>query len=130
MKKFLLFFAVFVSIALSLKYTALTQAQTKTPQVSPNIVISQLFVGGGLANAPYQNDYVELFNRGSASVNLSNWSVQYAAAGSNFSASTTVNATIPAGGYFLVKEASGGAVGAICIRDREQLAARLSAAQF
>ena len=30
--------------------------------------------------APYTNDYVELFNRGSSAVDLSGWTVQYATA--------------------------------------------------
>jgi len=31
---------------------------------SPNIVISQIYGGGGNASAPLRNDFVELFNRG------------------------------------------------------------------
>ena len=113
MKKFLLFFAVFVSIAVSLQYTTLTEAQNRTPQVSPNIVISQLFGGGGLTNSPYQNDYVELFNRGNAPVNLSNWSVQYASAtGSNWlPAFPLPNFDLQPGQYFLLKFDSNGSVG-------------------
>ncbi|HEX3100883.1 MAG TPA: lamin tail domain-containing protein, partial [Pyrinomonadaceae bacterium] len=113
MKKFLLFFAVFVSIAVSLQYTTLTEAQNRTPQVSPNIVISQLFGGGGLTNSPYQNDYVELFNRGNAPVSLSNWSVQYASAtGSNWlPAFPLPNFDLQPGQYFLLKFDSNGSVG-------------------
>ena len=90
-----------------------TATATNTPGVGANhLVVSQVYGGGGNTSAAYQNDFIELFNPTGSSIAVSNWSVQYAAAGSNFSASTTVNATIPAGGYFLVKEASGGAVGA------------------
>ena len=45
---------------------------------SADMVISQVFAGGGNANAPYTNDFVELFNRGSATVDLAGWSLQYA----------------------------------------------------
>ena len=31
---------------------------------SAGLAISQIYGGGGNANAPYLNDYVELFNRG------------------------------------------------------------------
>ena len=42
--------------------TALTAAPTFA--VSPNIVISQVYGGGGNAGATYKNDFIELFNRG------------------------------------------------------------------
>ena len=47
---------------------------------SPDLVVSQVYAGGGNTGATYANDFVELFNRGSASVDLSGWSVQYATA--------------------------------------------------
>ena len=37
------------------------------------IVVSQVFAGGGNAGATYTNDFVELFNRGSAAVDLTGW---------------------------------------------------------
>ena len=48
--------------------------------VSPDIVISQVYGGGGNSGAPLRNDYIELFNRGTTSVSLSGMSVQYASA--------------------------------------------------
>ena len=44
------------------------------------IVISQVYGGGGNAGAPFHNDYIELFNRGNASTDVTGWSVQYASA--------------------------------------------------
>jgi predicted extracellular nuclease len=79
---------------------------------SPNMVISQVYGGGGNAGASRTNDYVELFNRGNVAVNVAGWSVQYAAtAGTNWTA-TPLTGTVPAGGYLLVQMASGGANGA------------------
>ena len=43
-----------------------------------NVVVSQIFAGGGNAGATYTNDFVELFNRGAAAVNVTGWTVQYA----------------------------------------------------
>ena len=43
---------------------------------SPDLVVSQVFAGGGNAGAPYANDFVELFNRGSTAVDVSGWTVQ------------------------------------------------------
>ena len=44
------------------------------------VVISQLYVGGGSGDAPLNADFVELFNRGGDPVALDGWSVQYASA--------------------------------------------------
>jgi predicted extracellular nuclease len=44
------------------------------------VVISQVYGGGGNANATYTNDFVELFNKGNASVDISGYSIQYASA--------------------------------------------------
>src|SRR3972149_11574143 len=48
--------------------------------VSPNIVISQVYGGGGNTGATYTHDFIELFNRGTISVSLAGWSVQYTSA--------------------------------------------------
>lgn len=47
---------------------------------SPDVVISEVYGGGGNSGAPYRNDFVELFNRGSSSVSLAGLSIQYASA--------------------------------------------------
>ncbi|HEX4521280.1 MAG TPA: endonuclease/exonuclease/phosphatase family protein [Gaiellaceae bacterium] len=75
---------------------------------SPTIVISQVYGGGGNSSAPVNEDYVELFNRGSSAQPINGWSVQYASSTGAFTQATTLNATVPAGGYYLVGEAIGG----------------------
>ena len=81
---------------------------TAPPDDAPQIVISQIYGAGGNANAVFTHDYVELFNRGSTSVNISGWAVQYASSsGVAWQVSTITSGTIPAGGYFLVRLASG-----------------------
>src|SRR5689334_25137339 len=47
---------------------------------SPTMVVSQVFAGGGNSSAPYSNDFVELFNRGSTAVDPSRCSIQSASA--------------------------------------------------
>src|SRR2546428_7748562 len=46
--------------------------------VSTTVVISQVYGGGGNSGATFRNDFIELFNRGAASVNLTGWAWQYA----------------------------------------------------
>ncbi|PNY83105.1 endonuclease/exonuclease/phosphatase [Deinococcus koreensis] len=76
------------------------------------LVISQLFGGGGNTGSVYRNDFVELFNAGSADAVLAGRSIQYASAAGAFSAANTyiLPAGTPAlrpGGYFLVQMAAG-----------------------
>jgi predicted extracellular nuclease len=79
--------------------------------VSPNIDISQVYGGAGCGTAgcsTYQNDYLELFNRGASSVSVNGWSVQYAAAtGTAWQVTSLPNVSIPAGKYLLVGESFG-----------------------
>ncbi|TDK24331.1 nuclease [Luteimonas aestuarii] len=81
---------------------------------SAQVVISQVYGGGGNSGAPYTNDYVELFNSGSTPASLSGLSVQYTSATGtgNFGANTGLIVVLPAatldpGAYFLVGLAGG-----------------------
>jgi hypothetical protein len=78
---------------------------------SPDLVISQVFAGGGNSGATYVNDYVELFNRGSSPVDLSGWSVQYATATGTTWSQTPLAGTLAPGRHYLVQFASGGTAG-------------------
>jgi len=74
---------------------------------SPDIVISQLFGGGGNSGGPFTHDFVELFNRSASAVSVTGWSVQYASSTGNSWAAASLSGTIPAGGYYLVQLAAG-----------------------
>lgn len=80
--------------------------------VSADIVISQVYGAGGNTGAGYANDYVELYNRGSSAVTITGWTVQYSSATGSSWSRTTLSGTIPAGRYYLVKEAAGAGNGA------------------
>lgn len=77
------------------------------------VMISQVYGGGGNANAPWLNDFVELHNSGPDAVNLTGWSLQYTSSTGTSWGNQKVNlsGSIPAGGYYLVKLGSGGSVG-------------------
>ena len=85
---------------------------------SPNLVISQIYGGGGNAGATFTHDYIEIFNRSSASVSLDGKSLQYASAtgtgnfGANSGLLTELSGSLAPGQYLLVREASNAAVGA------------------
>ena len=79
---------------------------------SPDLVVSQVYAGGGNSGATYANDFVELFNRGSSTVDLSGWSLQYATASGTSWQVTPLAGSLAPGHHYLVALASGGATGA------------------
>jgi uncharacterized protein (TIGR03437 family) len=89
---------------------------TITNDDTANLVISQVYGGGNNSGAQYRNDFIEIFNRGTTTVDFSvtNYSVQYASAGANFGSSKTdlTSGTIAPGHYFLIQEAGGTTNGA------------------
>lgn len=72
-----------------------------------SVVISQVYGGGGNSGAAYKNDFVELFNSGTAPVTLDGWSIQYASATGSSWKVTALSGSIQPGGYYLVQEAQG-----------------------
>ena len=77
------------------------------------VVISQVYGGGGNSGATYTHDFIELFNRGTVAQNLAGWSVQYASAtGTTWTSKTDLPSVIlQPGQYFLIQEATNAAVG-------------------
>ncbi len=73
-----------------------------------NVVISQIYGGGGNAGAPYQNDFVELFNPTAAAVDLSTKSMQYATANNTAWSVARLTGTIQPYHYYLIKLAAPG----------------------
>jgi predicted extracellular nuclease len=75
--------------------------------VSDDVVISQIYGGGGNSGATLTHDFIELFNRGSTAVPLSGWSVQYASAAGTTWQVTPLTGTLQPGQYYLVQQAQG-----------------------
>src|SRR5262245_27559671 len=80
---------------------------------SSAMVVGQVFAGGGNANAPYTNDFVELFNGGTTTIDLSTWSIQYATGSGTSWQVTALAGSLPAGGHYLIQLASAAAIGAL-----------------
>jgi predicted extracellular nuclease len=82
--------------------------------VTSDVVISQVYGAGGNSGAALRNDYIELFNRGSSTVSLAGWSVQYqSAAGAATWSVTPLTGDMAPGTYYLIHEGSGGANGSL-----------------
>ena len=80
-----------------------------TSPAGAQVVISQVYGGGGNSGATLKNDFIELFNKGTSPASLAGWSVQYTSTtGTAWSVSTIgAGKTIAAGGYFLIQQAAG-----------------------
>ena len=78
------------------------------PAANAQVVISQVYGGGGNSGAPYKSDFIELFNAGATPVSLAGYSVQYTSAtGTGTWAKTDLSGSLQPGQYYLVKEADG-----------------------
>jgi predicted extracellular nuclease len=77
---------------------------------SAQVVVSQVYGGGGNSGATLRNDFIELKNTTAAAVAVGGWSVQYnSATGTGAWQVTAIPAgtSIPAGGYLLIQQAQG-----------------------
>ena len=89
---------------------ALLAALSAQARADAPVVISQVYGGGGNSGATYKNDFIEIFNRSGAAVDISGWSVQYAsAAGGTWNATRVPanTAVLEPGQYFLFQQAAG-----------------------
>src|SRR5262245_44776965 len=60
---------------------ALAPSLVPTPSgASLNVVISQVYGGGGNTSAPFTHDFIELHNLSDTAVSVDGWSLQYASA--------------------------------------------------
>jgi predicted extracellular nuclease len=74
---------------------------------SNDVVVSQVYGGGGNVGSTFTHDFIELHNRSGAAVSLGGWSVQYASAAGTSWTVTPLSGSIAAGGYYLVQQAQG-----------------------
>jgi DNA/RNA endonuclease G (NUC1) len=74
---------------------------------SGTVVISQVYGGGGNSGATYKNDFIELYNSGTTTVDLSTYAVQCASAAGTTWSETILTGTLAAGHHYLIQEAAG-----------------------
>ena len=89
----------------------LVVALAAVPVALGQVVISQVYGGGGNAGALFRHDFVELFNRGTNVVHLDGWSVQYSSSGGTSWNDAALSGDLAPGRHYLVQLASGGANG-------------------
>ncbi|MBS2535422.1 lamin tail domain-containing protein [Catenulispora sp. NF23] len=78
--------------------------------VSNDVVVNEVYGGGGNSGATLKNDFIELRNDGTAPVSLASWSVQYIAAAPGAATTwqvTNLSGSIAPGKTYLIAEAAG-----------------------
>jgi endonuclease/exonuclease/phosphatase family metal-dependent hydrolase len=75
--------------------------------IAQQVVISELYGGGGNTGATFRNDFIELYNPSNSTISLAGWSVQYASATGTTWQVTNLSGSIAAKGFYLVQQAQG-----------------------
>jgi len=70
---------------------------------STTVVISQLYLGTGAGDMKPRNQYIELFNKGSATIDLQGWTIQYAVEGANTWTPYALSGNIAVGQYYFIR---------------------------
>ncbi len=85
------------AVVLFVLFSAFTPAGASAPEViSPNVRISQVYLGGAKLDSTYSCTFVELFNAGDSPVSLVGWSLQTALATGTGSLTFTVHKPLAA----------------------------------
>ena len=84
---------------------------SRVQALSNDVVISEVYGGGGSGTGAYRYDFVELFNRGSAAVSLNGWAIQYASETGGSWSVAPISGSIQPGKYFFVRLGTAGSAG-------------------
>src|SRR3954451_3655448 len=79
--------------------TAVLPKPAHAVDLSSDVVLSEVYGGGGNTGAPYQNDFIEVYNHGTSALSLAGWSVQYASSTGTSWQLTKLTGTVAAGGF-------------------------------
>ena len=74
---------------------------------SANVVISEVYGGGGNSGAIWKNDFVELYNPSNAAVDVTGWVVQYFSPGGGAGGKATLTRSVAPKHTYLVQMAKG-----------------------
>lgn len=85
----------------------LVPLQTAAAYAGPQVLISQIYGGGGNAGSTLRNDFIELFNPTNTVVNVTGWRIAYASAAGSSWSYTSLTGSIQPGGYYLIQQAQG-----------------------
>lgn len=100
-------FSATLAIALAAGTVSVVSPTAQAAPDGSNIVINEVYGGGGNNGSVYSNDFVELFNPTSAPIDVTGWTLNQYSAKGNLGGSAQLTGIIPAGGYFLIQGQAG-----------------------
>lgn len=100
-------FTLAVVATLSLGTTGFVVPQALATSAADNVVISEVYGGGGNSGATLRNDFIELYNPTDQPISLEGWTVQYESAKGSKGGSAQLTGTIQPNSHFLIKAAPG-----------------------
>src|SRR2546421_178717 len=112
-RKFAACVAAVTLVALCLFAPSQPTARAQNAGTQSTLVVSQIYTRGGEPGAAFQNDYIELFNRGNASVDMNGWGLHIALKSSPIPTAATIKFVssrgipVEPGRYLLIKLAGG-----------------------
>ena len=72
-----------------------------------NVVINEVYGGGGNTGSVFSNDFVELYNPTGKDIDITGWVLDQQSAPGNSGSKTTLSGIVPAGGYYLIQGKAG-----------------------
>ena len=72
-----------------------------------NVVINEVYGGGGNSRAVFNRDFVELYNPTDEAISVEGWTLDQQSTKGNSGAATTLTGEVPAGGHLLIAGAGG-----------------------
>ena len=102
----------FRAIGLAVAFVGLSVVAPATVNAAPSadVMVAEVYGGGGNSGATLTRDFIELANAGATDVPVTGWSVQYLPASPSASSLwqvTALDGAVPAGGRYLIGEAQG-----------------------
>ena len=86
--------------------TVAAPSASATP-AGDNVVINEVYGGGGNSGSAYSNDFVELYNPTDHDIDVTGWVLDQQSTTGKSGSTTTLNGAVPAGGYYLIKGKAG-----------------------
>ena len=96
-----------VSIAIAAGCVSVITPSARAAADGSNVVINEVYGGGGNSGSVFSNDFVELYNPTNAPIDVTGWVIDQRSKANSTGNTFTLSGTIPAGGYYLVQGAAG-----------------------
>lgn len=99
--------AVTIAAAVSTTLVNVAVPHALATPTGDNVVISEVYGGGGNKDATLTHDFIELYNPTDSDIDVTGWTADYIAASGNSGGKAALEGVVPAGGYFLIQQAKG-----------------------